>query len=185
MSAAEARALCANLRCIDEDIAGDHRARDALGRWLIRFTPVVSCGWDIDTDTDTDMDTIPTVLFLDLTGSERLFGGIDRLVDRVKLSLVQFGIPAQIALAPTPGAAWAFALTGGRIPTIIDSASLLLALPPLPIEALRLDEAILGNLHHLGLHRVGDVLGAATRTTPLTFWAFAFEASGSTHRRAG
>jgi protein ImuB len=144
MSAAEARALCAKLYCIDEDIAGDQRALDALGRWLIRFTPTVSRGWE-----DADPADMPSVLFLDLTGSERLFGGIDRLVDRVKLALVKFKIPARLALAPTPGAAWAIALAGGSFPA---------DLPPLPVESLRLDEKILDNLRSLGLHRIGDVL---------------------------
>src|SRR5208282_3005528 len=97
-----------NLHRLDQDAAGDRRALEALGRWLIRFTPVVSCGWDdVDADVTGDSGGRPAVLFLDLTGSERLFGGIDRLVELVGLALAQFNIPAQIALAPTPGAAWA------------------------------------------------------------------------------
>ncbi len=166
MSAAEARALCVNLHCIDEDVAGDERTLDALGRWLIRFTPVVSRGWE---DTDVDAGALPAVLFLDLTGCERLFGGIDVLVEHVKSALAQFSIPAQMALAPTPGAAWAFALTGGHTPVIIDAASLLTALPSLPVESLRVDETILESLHHLGLHHVGDVLALPREQLPSRF----------------
>jgi len=61
-------------------------------------------------------------------------GGIDRLVDRVKLALAKFKIPARLALAPTPGAAWAFALTSGSLPA---------GLSPLPAESLRFDEKVL------------------------------------------
>lgn len=164
MSAAEARALCANLHCIDEDSAGDQRALDALGRWLIRFTPVVARGWD-----DNNTDSMPSVLFLDLTGSERLFGGIDRLIDRVKLSLARFGILTQMAVAPTLGAAWALAFTGGVPLAIIDSALLSATLEKLPVESLRLDDEILRNLHHLGLHRVGDVLTLPREQLPARF----------------
>jgi protein ImuB len=158
MSDAEAHALCANLHRLDEDCAADQRALEALGRWLIRFTPVVSCGWD---DMDANAHAIPAVLFLDLTGSERLFGGIDRLIDSIKLALAQFGIPARTALASTPGAAWAFASTGETGPKIASAASPFDALPPfdtLPVESLRLNDIILGDLHHLGLRHVGDVL---------------------------
>jgi len=164
MSAAEARALCANLHCIDEDTTGDRRALGALGRWLICFTPVVSCGWD-----DPGTQAMPAALFLDLTGSERLFGGIDRLVDRVKLAIARFGIPSRTALAPTVGAAWAFALTGESNPANADPPSLLASLSSLPVESLRLEATILANLHHLGLHRVGDVLALPRDQLPSRF----------------
>jgi len=168
MSAAEARALCPNLRCVDEDPAGDRRTLDALGRWLTRFTPVVARGWD-DTEDVDDVDALPAVLFLDLTGCERLFGGIDRLIDRVRSSLDRFGIPAQMALAPTPGAAWAFAFTCGRGVKVVDSNALLAALSPLPVETLRLNEETLDNLHQLGLHHVGDVLALPRGQLPTRF----------------
>jgi protein ImuB len=164
MSAAEARALCANLLCIEQDLPGDLRTLDALGRWLIRFTPVVARGWD-----DADPDALPAVLFLDLTGSERLFKGIDRLVNLVHQSLAQLAIPAHMALAPTPGAAWALAATGGQVPVCINAASLDDAVAPLPVETLRLNETILANLHHLGLHCVGDVLALRRDQLPARF----------------
>jgi protein ImuB len=166
MSAAEAMALCPNLHRLDQDTAGDQRTLHALGRWLIRFTPVISCGWD---DIEMDADPVPAVLFLDLTGSERLFGGIQPLVERVKRSLAQFGIPAWMALAPTPGAAWAFAITGGHTLRMINTASLPAAMPHLPVDSLRLDKTILATLHHLGLHCVGDVLALSREQLPSRF----------------
>ena len=140
MSAAEGRAMCSNLICIDQDSPADRKALAALGRWMMRFTPDVAMGWD-----DAD-ENAPIALFLDLTGCERLFGGIAPIVQQVTQSLKDFLIAAKIAVAPTPGAAWAFAFAGngGSIAT-------------LPITSLRLDETILINLHRLGLHRIGDL----------------------------
>ncbi|MDB5320433.1 MAG: protein imuB [Phycisphaerales bacterium] len=155
MSVAEVRALCANLICVEADPDADRRALEALARWLMRFTPVVSAGWDGD---DDDREQTPSALFLDLTGCERLFGGLGRLVDLIKGSLARFDIPAQMAVAPTPGAAWALAVVCEKGVNIVDATSLHGALMPLPVDLLRLDDAVLDDLHHLGLHRMGEVL---------------------------
>ena len=140
MSVAEARALCGKLNCVEQDLMADHRALSALGRWLMRFTPDVANGWD-----GAD-ENAPTALFLDLTGCERLFGGIDPIVHQAKQALVEFNIPAQMAVAPTPGMAWAFAF------------SLCNEITKLPVLTLRLEQAIFINLHRLGLRHVGELL---------------------------
>jgi protein ImuB len=59
----------------------------------------------------------PPVLFLDLTGCDRLPGGIDGISETIAAALRRFGMLAVLALAPTPGAAWAMAslpLPGGE-----------------------------------------------------------------------
>ncbi len=152
MSAAEARALYGNLRCLDHDPTGDRRVLEALGRWLVRFTPVVARGWD------NEADDAPAVLLLDLTGCERLFGGIDRLVSLVRQTLSRFNLPALLAVAPTPGAAWALTMTAVQTPVIVNEHVLSTALVSLPVESLRLDPPTLDALHGLGLYCVGDVL---------------------------
>jgi protein ImuB len=163
MSAAEARALCGQLICIEQDIPADQRALVALGRWMMRFTPDVANGWD-----DVD-DTAPAALFLDLTGCERLFGGIDPIVRQVRQSLSNFNIPAQMAVAPTPGAAWAFASAGNFNDAIIDAASLRSEVAALPITSLRLDGEIIADLHRLGLHRIGHLLAIQPDQLPSRF----------------
>jgi protein ImuB len=163
MSAAESRALCANLVCIEDDPAANQRALEALGRWLTRFTPVVGRGWE---ESDAPQ---PPALFLDLTGCERLFGGIPRLVELIRQSLDRFTIAAHMAVAPTIGAAWAFAVTGSRAPCIIDASSLSNAIRPLPVFTLRLDETILIDLHHVGLVRVGHLLALPRDQFPSRF----------------
>src|SRR3954462_5438992 len=41
LSLAQARALCPGMVYAEEDAARDARALEALGRWMMRFTPVV------------------------------------------------------------------------------------------------------------------------------------------------
>lgn len=163
MSAAEARALCANLVCIEDDPAANQRALEALGRWLTRFTPVVGRGWEESGAAQ------PAALLLDLTGCERLFGGIPQLVELIRQSLDRFAIAAHLAVAPTVGAAWAFAVTGSPAPCIIDASSLSDAIRPLPVFTLRLDETILIDLHHVGLVRVGHLLALPRDQLPARF----------------
>jgi protein ImuB len=170
MSVAEARALCADLICIDVDPRGDRRALEGLGRWLTRFTPVVARGWDDHDGDAATADETPPALFLDLTGCERLFGGLGRLVGMIEQSLARFAITARMAVAPTTGAAWALAITAGEGPVqIVDEAALPAALAPLPVDVLRLDEVALGDLHHLGLHRLADVFALPRDHLPARF----------------
>ncbi|HYO10038.1 MAG TPA: DNA polymerase Y family protein [Tepidisphaeraceae bacterium] len=48
-------------------------------------------------------------IYLDVTGCDRAFGGIDNLVAQVAAALAHLRLSAGIAVAPTPGAAWALA----------------------------------------------------------------------------
>ena len=109
MALAEAKALCP-LTCLDHDPVADRRAVEALGRWMTRFTPTVAVGW---ADDDGDARSA-SALFLDVTGCERLFGGMKQLAAMLATSLRAFRIPAAIAIAPTPGAgAWSSARASG------------------------------------------------------------------------
>jgi protein ImuB len=48
-------------------------------------------------------------LFLDLTGCERVFKGLDNILARIESAMNRFRIGCRLAVAPTPGAAWALA----------------------------------------------------------------------------
>ena len=190
MSAAEAKALCGPLVCIEWDGTGDGRALDALGRWMTRFTPVVARGWDDvpgsgGAESSAGADP-PAALFLDLTGCERLFGGTAAIVRRVRQSLAGFRIPAHLAVAPTPGAAWAFAYAaaasvpasasaGGPADAAVvvvsddDPAAFRRAIAPLPIDVLRLGESVVAGLRRVGVHRLGDLLSVPRDQLPVRF----------------
>lgn len=110
LTLAELRALCPGVEVIDHDPRGDLRSRMALAWHMTRFTPLVSLGWPRQKDEPEPLIE-PPVLFLDLTGCERLFGGIEKILELVRTQLRGFDLPAQMAVAPTPGAAWALAWT--------------------------------------------------------------------------
>ncbi len=161
---AEARSLCPGIVLLPDDPAGDRKSLDTLGRWMTRFTPVVCSGWD-----DDETSPAPAALFLDLTGSERLFGGIAPLVDRVQWSMTRLSIPAKIALASTLGAAWALAITNPARARIINPEKLRTALLPMSVSTLRLAPRIIADLHHLGLRAIGDLLALDRNDLPARF----------------
>jgi protein ImuB len=154
MTLAEARAICPGLVSVDHDPAGDDRAITALGRWMTRFTPVVATGWAEEGLPPPPHP--PRLLLLDITGCDRVFGGVRVIVQRVASSLEKWRVPASVAVAPTPGAAWAFAVTSpGRV---IEPADLPPAAALLPVDTLRLDDDTVDTLVRLGLNKVGQLL---------------------------
>lgn len=154
MALTEARAYCAELDSFATTPAEDDRALEALGRWLIRFSPDVSI-------------CPPAGIFMNVSGLERLFGGPGVVRDRVARALEKFGITARVVVAPTPGAAWALAAFGGRRrdgsekdePNVVtDVTTLPAALASLPPAALRLTTEQLTALRALGVRTVAALL---------------------------
>ncbi len=165
MTAAEARTLNCHLCCFDDDPVADRRAIETLGRWLTRFTPIVSSEWA----DDDDNEDAPAALWLDLTGCDRLFGGITQAVESISISLQRFGISANIAMAPTVGSAWAFALMTDRSPRVVKAEELSQAIRILPVTTLRLSADVLRRLHDVGLMTVGNVLALPRELLPARF----------------
>ena len=151
----EARALCPGLMNFEHDPTADARALEALARWMMRFTPVVALSQE-------------NSIYLDVTGCARVFGGVSNIVRAVLDSLARLRLSAAVAVAPTPGAAWAIASFGdnGRIVPPADVES---ALSILPTAALRLDHDLCASLHHLGLETIGQVMGLPRSALPSRF----------------
>jgi len=104
MTLTQARALCADVVHAEHDPIADRRALEALGRWLMRFTPIVAL----------DVSDCPHAIFLDITGCERLFGSAQHIVQQTADALSCLRISAHLAAAPTPGAAYALAFAAGQ-----------------------------------------------------------------------
>ena len=100
----------------------DLRSLEAIGHWLMRFSPGV-CVYP------------PSSLFLDATGLERLYGGLENFRRRVAQALASLRVTAVVSIAPTPGAAWALATFGKNGSHIVNNEQVLSALSPLPPEA--------------------------------------------------
>jgi len=147
---ADARAMIPHLICKPADIEADARALTALAVWAERWSPSVSA--------DPATEGLEG-LFLDLTGAAHLFGGEASLLVQIRDRLAEAGVQARVAMAPTPGAAWALARWSDRqeqAPIVMDE-TLRERLASLPVEALRIDDRTLSQARRFGLKRIGDL----------------------------
>ena len=145
---ADARAIAPDLLSAPAEPDNDQAALRRLALWAERFSPSVG----IDAST-------PGLegLILDMTGGAHLFGGEAALLSEIERRLQAAGVPAQAAIADTPGAAWALARF--EEDRIAPEGRAREALADLPVEALRLQEGALKLLRRLGLKRIGDLYG--------------------------
>ena len=135
------RAICPDLAVEYADIAGDAGALGQLMLWARRW-----CPWTV---TDG-----PDGLIFDTTGSDHLWGGEAAMLIEIETRLSLLGLTAQLAVAPTWGAAWALARHGG-VRAICSGDKMAAALAPLPVAGLRLDGDTLVLLRRLGLKTIG------------------------------
>jgi protein ImuB len=147
---ADARAKAEFLQVCAVDRAADDAALRRLTLWATRYTPTAS-PWREAEGADG--------FFLDIEGAAHLFGGEERLLADLAIRLEKtFGLPARLAVAATPGAAWAlshFAATSAPILPLGQEAA---ALASLPIEALRLSPETRTVLRRLGFKSVSALL---------------------------
>jgi len=108
-------------------------------------------------------------LFLDLTGCERVFDGIDNIIARVRDALDRFRINAHLTVAPNPAAAWALTFSDKHQDTIVEEDELHAALLDLRPAALRLDDDIVASLHHLGLTTIRQIIKLPRESLPARF----------------
>lgn len=145
MPLADARAIVPEVVVRPADRAEDALALKRLARWADRFTPRVM---------PDGVDTI----FLDIAGCTRLFGGEEALIAALRTALEDFGLTVRLALADTPGAAWALAHYAPDDPAVVPSGSepdgLRDALAQLPVAALRLSADVAEALISFGLDRI-------------------------------
>ncbi len=143
MAVTQARAQFRGLDIRPADPEGDMAALRGLAIALARrWTPTVAI---------EGMDT----LFLDLTGVAHLHGGEAAMARRLCRMLARFGFASRVAIADTPGAAWALAHHGEA--GICAPGAQGEAIAPLPIEALRIDPRAAELLHRLGVTRIGQL----------------------------
>ena len=145
MPLADGRAIVPGVIVRPADPIGDALALERLARWADRFTPRVM------------PDGVDT-LHLDIAGCARLFGGERALMAALRRALEGFGLTARLALADTPGAAWALARYGVEDSAVVPSGAgrdgLMDALADLPVAALRLGSDVAEALVSFGLDRI-------------------------------
>ncbi|WP_428938042.1 Y-family DNA polymerase [Fontivita pretiosa] len=177
MTLAQARALCAHLAHAEHDPHRDAAALEALGRWMMRFSPVVAIEPGNENRRQKDEKQSKThpssfllhpCIFLDLSGCERVFGGLENILRQISDAMRCFNIGARLAVAPTPGAAWALAFAGHSTPSSAPG-SLPSVLAPLPPIALRISPDTAAALHHLGIDTIGQLMCLPRSALPARF----------------
>jgi protein ImuB len=147
---ADARAKASHVQVRAVDAAADDTALRRLALWATRYTPTAS---PLDEENGADG------FFLDIEGAAHLFGGEEKLLADLSFRLERnFGLPARLAVADTPGAAWALSRFHAAPSPVLPSGQEAAALAPLPIEALRLLPKTCTTLRRLGLKSVGALL---------------------------
>ncbi|WP_238308115.1 DNA polymerase Y family protein [Methylorubrum suomiense] len=145
MAAAQAMAMVPGLRLVPAEPEADAAGLVRLGIWCLRYAPLVA------------LDP-PDGILIDVAGAAHLQGGEANLLADLAARLERTGMSACLALADTPGAAWAVARfgPGGIVPPGGTSVALL----DLPVAALRLPPEIVAALAEVGILRIGGLMAA-------------------------
>jgi protein ImuB len=148
MVLADARALMPDLAVRPSRPEKDAAALAQLADWCARFSP-----WVAVDGADG--------LFLDITGCAHLFGGEARMLEDLAQRLQKFGYRLRLAVADTPGAAWAAArfatLAHDRDIAILPPGGTREVIASLSVAALRLSPVQVAELERLGLRTIADL----------------------------
>lgn len=145
-----ARSKVEGLQSDNADPAADAAALRRLALWCVRYAPVVAA-----CDEASGADGI----FIDITGAAHLKGGEAALLADLERRLKSFGLVPRLAIAGTPGVAWALARYGRGERIVVASGDEARALSALPLAALRVPAESLPLLRRLGLRRIGELIG--------------------------
>jgi protein ImuB len=147
MRVADAKAICPGLEVIDDKPSRPRKLLEGLGQWCVRYSPIVA----ID-------EFAVDGLLLDISGCAHLWGGERGYLKEIVSRLKSKGYTVRLALADTPGAAWAISHYGKITPLIPEGEHVdaLLSLPP---DALRLNQETLAKLRKLGFYQIKSFIG--------------------------
>jgi protein ImuB len=146
---ADARAKAGFLQVRAVAPSADDAALRRLALWATRYTPTAS-PWNEADGADG--------FFLDVEGASHLFGGEDSLLADLAARLERFGLPARLAVADTPGMAWAASHFHSARSCVLPSGQEAAALAGMPIAALRLSVETRTALRRLGFKTIGTLM---------------------------
>lgn len=152
-----ARGLAGNLQVLPRNERAERNALEHLAAWAGQFTSVVSL-------------SAPKDLLLEVAGSLTLFGGKERLLQRVRTGLHALGYQTYLALAPAPLAA-VWLASAGQEKYLTDPSQLAKHVLQLPLDVLNLEHRQQATLTGMGLRCIRDCVrlprdGLARRLGP-------------------
>jgi protein ImuB len=139
---AAARACCAMLRARARDEAAENRLLRSLAAWAYRFSSQVSLDGD--------------ALLIEVGASLRLFGGWQRLLQRLRAELAAIGHAPRIAVAPVARAARVLAMCNDDF-LVSERGPMLAALGSMPLADSGLSADAIALLCNVGLRTLSDV----------------------------
>jgi protein ImuB len=143
LSTAAASALARELVVHPRNPAEETECLLGLAAWAMQYTPGVALEF-------------PDALVLEVSGSLRLFRGLERIVAGLRDGCARMGFTALAAAAPTArGASWLAHAGSERL--VADPAALERALSGLPVQVMTSAAATLEALTAIGATCVGDV----------------------------
>lgn len=152
LSLAHARAVYPRLAALPAQPAEDAKALHRLAGWCLRYSPLVA---PVHSDS----------IWIDATGVAHLFGGEARMLAAIRATLRTHGLTARLAIAATPGAAWALSHFGDDLTIATDAGPL----ESLPLTSLRLNIDVARGLWRVGVKTVADLRRIPRPTLPLRF----------------
>lgn len=153
LALAHARAVQPQVVALPAQPLEDARALDRLASWCLRYSPLVS-------------PCAPDSIWIDATGAAHLFGGEENMLGTIHGAMRAHGLTARVAMAATPGAAWALSHFAPKAITVSDAPA---DLNPLPVTALRLPLDTARSLWRVGLKTVADLRRIPRATLPRRF----------------
>ena len=144
MSVPAACALASGLHTITRDAVKEHATLKRIAAWSLQFTSLVSL-------------TEPDTVLLEIEGSLKLFGGLNKLYQHIARGIAELGFNASIACAPTPLAALWFARAGVNV-RVQHQDALRHALEKLPAGFICDDETTRDLLDSFGAQTLGACL---------------------------
>ena len=145
LALAEARARIPGLLVAPADPAAEAAGLARLAAWCLRYAPLAA---------PDPADGI----WIDITGAAHLAGGEAALLADLRRRLGAAGFSSRVAVADTPGAAWALARYGTAGEAVLAPGGQAAALAPLPVAALRLSADAAALLGRLGVGRIGALM---------------------------
>jgi len=139
-----ALALLPALKLEKRNQAREARALKGLAEWSGKFTAFTTI-------------EAPSLLLLEIAGSQKLFGGIKPLRERIVRGLISQGFHTAVAIAPTPLAASWLARAGQRV-CIRDARNLTGKLSSLPVGCLGWPDTVCKSLKGMGVTSIGEIL---------------------------
>lgn len=144
MTLGAAYALCPDVKVHNYDAHAENNQLEELARWAAQFTSKLSI-------------QAPNALLLEVRGSLKFFGGLKKLLARIKQELIGRW-KHQFCLAVTPTAEASLLLARSGKATVVGSkAKLRSALGDLPVRSLPVKEKQLKQLYNIGVRVLRDL----------------------------